>query len=459
MAYAAKDVLSAYRGGGGGYNPYSMYGRDGGRSIPITPTQPTMPTVPTEDQWDMPWDPATGGPSWWPKNVQNIADVWRSSGDPAAGNVKQNWYRSPDWPMGGDVEGAIYSPYWGWQDMADVKNLYRQAEGPVTWDQFQNWGLKKTGIGQDWQNYFEEYGGDGDGGDGGTTGGGDTSGDQNAQSYLDWLNTLSATPQTYGGDTTSGDDMLARFGYTGDIPINPMEQNYLDAIQQLYTQQPTALQTIQPANQFYQDVLGGAVGATGQPFRQSVYNATQAGAMQNYDTMRRQLATKFSERGGYFGGGHSIAQAKLANETSNSLNQILAGLNLEGFNQDVLARQGAASGLAGLGTTQQGISSQILSDIYGGGNLITQRDLLNRQQSQEAQGRAYDDWLRAQQENQAIFGNAANLLGYQAFQPIAQQPQQSQWGNVLAALLSAGGQIGAAALTKKTPSGSAGYYS
>jgi hypothetical protein len=388
----------------------------------------------------MPWDPANSGYSWWPSNVEKISDVWKASGDPAAGNVKQNWYRSPDWPMGGGIEAAAYSPYWGWQDIAAVKDLYRKATEPVTFEQFKQWPLEQR-TGSNYDQWLEEQAG--------VAGAGGTEG---FEGYFD------GTPV---GEESQNlpENMLETFGYTGDIPINPMEQEYLNAIQQLYTQEPTALQTIQPANQFYQDVLGGAVGATGQPFRQSVYNATQAGAMQNYDTMRRQLATKFSERGGYFGGGHSIAQAKLANETSNSLNQILAGLNLEGFNQDVLARQGAASGLAGLGTTQQGISSQILQDIYGGGNLLTQRDLLNRQQSQEAQGRAYNDWLRAQQENQGVFGAAANLLGYQAFQPIAQQPQQSQWGNVLAALLSAGGQIGAAALTKKTPSGSAGYYS
>jgi hypothetical protein len=388
----------------------------------------------------MPWDPANSGYSWWPSNVEKISDVWKASGDPAAGNVKQNWYRSPDWPMGGGIEAAAYSPYWGWQDIAAVKDLYRKATEPVTFEQFKQWPLEQR-TGSNYDQWLEEQAG--------VAGAGGTEG---FEGYFD------GTPV---GEESQNlpENMLETFGYTGDIPINPMEQEYLNAIQQLYTQQPTGLQTIQPANQFYQDVLGGAVGATGEPFRQSVYGATKAGAMQNYDTMRRNLATKFSERGGYFGGGHSIAQAKLANETSTSLNQILAGLNLEGFNQDVLARQGAASGLAGLGTTQQGISSQILQDIYGGGNLITQRDLLNRQQSQEARGRAYDDWLRAQQENQAVFGNAANLLGYQAFQPIAQQPQQSQWGNVLAALLSAGGQIGAAALTKKTPSGSAGYYS
>jgi hypothetical protein len=386
----------------------------------------------------MPWDPANSGFDWWPSNVQNIADVWRSSGDPAAGNVKQNWYRSEDWPMGGGIEAAAYSPYFGWQDIAAVKDLYRKAEGPVTWDQFSQWPLEKR-VGSNYDQWLEEQAG---GGGGGliTT---DPSG--NDEAYQQWLKSLGGN--NGGGGENLPENMLETFGYTGDIPINPMEQTYLNAINQLYTQQPTALQTIQPANQFYQDVLGGAVSATGQPFRSAVYDATKAGAMQNYGDMRRNLATKFSERGGYFGGGHSIAQAKLANETSNSLNQILSGLNLEGFNQDVAARQTAASGLAGLGTTQQGISSQILSDIYGGGNLLTQRDLLNRQQSQEAQGRAYNDWLRAQQENQAVFGNAASLLGYQAYQPIAQQQQQSQWGSVLAALLGAGGYMGGAAIT------------
>lgn len=447
MAYAAKNVLSGYRpysayGGGGsaGYNPYSMYGRDKGKIV--NPVEPpiTPPNIMT-DPWDMPWDPSTSGYSWWPSNAEKISDVWKASGDPAAGNVKQAWYRSPDWPMGGGLEAAAYSPYFGWQDIAAVKDLYRKAEGPVTWEQFQQWPLEKR-TGSNYDQWLEQTAG-GTGGDGADGGDG-----TNDEAYNQWLSTLNPSGQP-NQDTSTTADMLAKFGYTGDIPINPMEQTYLNAIQQLYMNQPTGLQTIQPANQFYNDVLGGAVGATGEPFRQNVYQATQAGAMQNYDTARRNLATKFSERGGYFGGGHSIAQAKLANETSNSLNQILAGLNLEGFNQDVAARQGAASGLAGLGTTQQGISSQILSDIYGGGNLITQRDLLNRQQSQEARGRAYDDWLRANQENQNVFGNAASLLGYQAYQPIAQQGQQGQWGSVLASLLSAGGAVGAAAASSK----------
>jgi len=424
MAYAASKILSGYRGGAGGYNPYSMYGR----SVPITPTQPTVPTqtpAPTGYEWDMPWDPATSGYSWWPKNVENIADVWRSSGDPAAGNVKQNWYRSPDWPQGGGIEGAVYSPYWGWQDMADVKNQYRKATGPVTWEQFQQWPLEQR-TGSNYDQWLEEQAG---------TGG--NVGEEGFGGYFDGTPT-GEEPQNLP------ENMLETFGYTGDIPINPMEDLYLNAIKQLYTQQPTGLQTIQPANQFYQDVLGGSVAPTGQPFRSAVYNATKAGAMQNYDTMRRNLATRFSERGGYFGGGHSIAQAKLAGETSNALNQVLAGLNLEGFNQDVAARQAAAGGLAGLGTTQQGISSQILQDILGGGNLITGRDILNRQQLQEAQGRAYDDWLRAREESMYPFSAASQLLGYQAFQPMAQQRQPSQWGQVMAALLGAGGQIGAA---------------
>jgi hypothetical protein len=423
-----------------------MYGRGGVSSQILNPTKQVTPqpqVTPSQYEWDMPWNPGEGL-SWWPSNVQNIADVWRAADDPAAGNVKQNWYRSEDWPMGGGIEAAAYNPYYGWQDIAAVKDLYRKATEPVTWDQFKNWGLTPN-LGGNYDQYFEQQAGD-DGhsvpidGDGGDGEGGE-----------------------YGQEPQNlPENMLESFGYTGDIPINPMEQTYLNAINQLYTQNPTGLQTIQPANQFYQDVLGGAVGATGEPFRQNVYQATQAGAMQNYDTARRNLATKFSERGGYFGGGHSIAQAKLANETSNSLNQILAGLNLEGFNQDVLARQGAASGLAGLGTTQQGISSQILQDIYGGGNLLTQRDLLNRAESQQAQGLAYQDWLRARNENLGVFGAAANLLGYEAFQPIAQQGQQSQWGAVLGALLSAAGRVGAAAITKTpapAPGGSAGSYS
>jgi len=448
MAYAAKNVLSGYRpysayGGGGsaGYNPYSMYGRGGGGVIGgdkgkiVGKVPPTKPQIVT-DPWDAmaTWDPATSGYSWWPSNAEKISDVWKASGDPAAGNVKQNWWRSPDWPMGGGLEAAAYNPYYGWQDIAAVKDLYRKAEGPVTWDQFSQWPLEKR-VGSNYDQWLQEQAG-GTGGTEGTEGFGGYFGDE-------------GTGTGGQGDQNLPENMLETFGYTGDIPINPMEQTYLDAIQQLYMRQPTGLQTIQPANQFYNDVLGGAVGATGEPFRQNVYQATQAGAMQNYDTARRNLATKFSERGGYFGGGHSIAQAKLAGETSNSLNQILAGLNLEGFNQDVLARQGAASGLAGLGTTQQGISSQILQDIYGGGNLLTQRDLLNRQQSQEAQGRAYNDWLRAQQENQGVFGSAANLLGYQAYQPMAQQPQQSQWGAVLAALINAGGQAAMASASSK----------
>jgi hypothetical protein len=225
-----------------------------------------------------------------------------------------------------------------------------------------------------------------------------------------------------------------------------MEQTYLDAIKQLYTQQPTGLQTIQPAQQFYNDVLGGSVGVTGQPFQNAVYNSTAAGALQNYDLMRKNLAENFSQRGGYFGGANSLAQAQLANQTSNSLNQLLSGLNLTGFQNDVAARQAAASGLAGLGTTQQGISSQILNDIYGGGQLITQRDLLNRQQSQEAQGRAYQDYLNQQAQSQLPFQYAMQLLGYNATQPFALQNQQSPWGSILGSLLQAGGTAAAGAL-------------
>ena len=482
---AASQVLagyqpySAYRKPGSTYNPNSLYGRANPQpmgissqilnpasiSQPITTTtaapQVTTPTTTLQPQITPITQPVLNPtttqnqswtqPSWWPSNTQLISDTWKSSGDPASGNVAQDWYRSPDWPGGGDIEAAVYNPYWGWQDMADVKALYRKAQGPVTQQQFEAWPLTQNTAGN-WDQYFEKTAGGG--GDGG--GGGGTTGDPEA--YQAWLNSLSTTGQTQNQDTATTADMLARFGYTGEIPINPMEQTYLNAINQLYTQEPTALQTMQPANQFYQDVLGGAVGNTGQQYLQNVYGATAAGALQNYGNMQRQLAEKFSQRGGYFGGTHSMAQAQLANQTNTSLNELLANLNQTNFTQDVAARQAAASGLQGLGTAQQGVSSQILSDLAAGGNLVTQRDITNRAELQQAQGLAYQDWLRAQQEGQQPFNYAMQLLGYQPYQNFAAQPQASPWGQILGSLITAGGQVGAAA-AKKTPSGSAGWYS
>jgi len=111
-------------------------------------TQPMQtPVSPTGDQ-PIPVDnPANNPPpnnydwsrpDWMPGNTYNW---WLRNPDPGFGTPEQPWYRHPSW---GD--DAVYNPYYGYQNVRDIANLY--ASGQDFWD----WGLPQQ-TGQDWEAY------------------------------------------------------------------------------------------------------------------------------------------------------------------------------------------------------------------------------------------------------------------------------------------------------------------
>ena len=159
--------------------------------------------------------------------------------------------------------------------------------------------------------------------------------------------------------------------------------------------------------------------------------------MQNLADLQKQMGESFAHRGGYFGGQHALAQAKLAERTASPLNQLLGQLNLQGFQGDVANKMAAAGGLGGLAGTQRGIESSLLGDIMGGGQMLTQRELQNRELYQGASDRAYQDWTRARQERMAPMNLISGLLGTQTTQPVVQMPGQSS-GGLLGNLLGTG---------------------
>jgi hypothetical protein len=386
----------------------------------------------TKEKWDLEkWK----RPSWWTsfRNYRNLAgsQEWEGRGvDPSW--VKQGWWRSPDWP-----DYIIWHPYWGWQNFNKVAELYKKAGGPVSWQDFISWPLSQNVVGL-WDQYFDnlQYTNPESGNGDGSGRNGDGSGQTLV--YGPYEPPPGVDIQLFKpGEATS---MLDIFGYTGPIPINPYEQSALDYIGQMYLdQQP--LQTLAPAESFYNFALAGGLSPTGAMFRNAVYNAIANQAFRDLRRAQKMLASRFSNLGGYFGGRHALAQALLADEVLSNLQKTLADINLAGWNQNVASMFQGAGGLTGLATTKQGLQNQILQNLLTGGSLLTQREALNRAEYQNALQRAYEDWLRARQEEMVPFQMALALMGMNPIENIAQPPQPSAWSYLLGGLGSGLGNL------------------
>lgn len=247
-------------------------------------------------------------------------------------------------------------------------------------------------------------------------------------------------PPAAGGAPADQGSNLGMWGYTGPVGINNMEQQALDFINEIYgTQGP--LSTMMPAQDHYNRVLSGEFGPEGQAYLQAVLDPMRASAMENYDDMAKNMATRFSNVGGYFGGKHAVSQAKLSDLSARSMAEQEANLRYQRFSDDLAGQFGAAQGLQGLGQAQSGISGDILSYLLAGGNMLTGREMTNRSEYQNALQRSYQDWLRARQEQLASFGWGQNLLGQQATMPVVTQ-SQSPWGALLGGLGTAAGAYG-----------------
>lgn len=374
-------------------------------------------------EWEEPWT----RPSWMPSGASqwqywNEVDV-----DPSW--VNQTWLRSPEW--GGHV---IYNPYFGWQDYPTVANLYKEAGGPVSWKDFQNWGLTPQ-MGQNWATYFPDR----TVGTGGSTSGNITGGEDLLPSIYYPSDKYDAISDIY----RPTDEYLQQFGWTGNVDINPYEQSALDFINQLYgTQAP--LETLAPAQQFYNELLGGQYGPESEKYLQDVYGATKTQAMDLLGEMQKDLAEQFSQQRGYFSGKHGIAQSNLARGFGQDLNTLLANMKQEAFQGNLANMLSGATGLESLGGTQMNIANSILGNLLTGGEMITSREMLNRSEWQNALQRAYEDWNRARQENLMPFSAGLSLLGFNPYQPVSEY-SSSPWGD----LMGAGSTLGAAALFGK----------
>lgn len=384
-------------------------------------------------QWDMPFTQ----PDWWGDYAPGWYQKWGGPGGELE-NLMQSWWRSPN--IGG---GIVWHPQWGWQDRASVKNFYQSVPEQVTWQQFTdpNYWSQYGGyspvqqLGSSWQQYYPNATVDQPGA-GGT-------GMFNQPASAGEPTPLATYTSNYGGGGTGMNDQLPLFGYTGPIGVNPYEQMGLNFIQEMYGGR-APFQTMAPAQQYLTELTQGAYAPTGQKFQEEVYGATKTKAMDLLGEMQKGLAEKFTHRGGFFGGTHAMAQSDLARGVGQDLNEILANLNLSGYQSDIANRTAAASGLTTLGGTQQGVANQILQNIMGGGEMLTSREMVNRSEYQNALERAYNDWIRARQEELMPFQLASSLLGQQAITPIASQNQPFSWGNLLGGLAQGAGTFGGA---------------
>jgi hypothetical protein len=246
---------------------------------------------------------------------------------------------------------------------------------------------------------------------------------------------VTLTDQTVA-QPVSDADFLARFGYTGNIPLNQSEQNLIGFANDIYNNQ-LPLATLSPAISYYQNTLNTPYSAS--PYQNAVYEATKAGALQNLTESQDQLARRFSNMGA--GGANQLINQGgiLTQKYLNDINQLLASLNLQGYNQYQTQQQGAAQGLASAAPTQMNLMSQVLSSLGTAGNVQTQNALTNQQLYQAAMDRAYQDYLNAQNQSMFPYQAMLSLLGDQTVQPYYQQ-------GILGELLGAGSQLGSAAI-------------
>lgn len=245
---------------------------------------------------------------------------------------------------------------------------------------------------------------------------------------------------------TNPNDNLAMWGYTGEIPINNLEQQAIDFVNQMYGS-GGALETLGPAQDYYEAVLRGDFGPESQAYIAALLDPMRSRMTQDYEQSAKTLATRFGDVGGFFGGRHGIAQGRLAADSDRNMADMEAQLRYKGFVDDLANRSGAAGGLVGLGQAQSGMSGDMLNYLLTTGGMITGRDALNRAEYQNATQRSYQDWLRARNELLMPFGMAQGLTGTNAFENIVTQ-QQSPWGYLLGGLGQAIGYGGGQGLGK-----------
>jgi hypothetical protein len=230
---------------------------------------------------------------------------------------------------------------------------------------------------------------------------------------------------------------LAKWGYQGPLGLNDYEQEGLNYIADIFANK-SAMGELDPASEFYKSLVGGDYGAESESYLQGVLDPMRASAMQTYDEMSKALAGRFSNVGAYYGGKSGVAQGRLASDTQRNMSEQEGRLRYQRYTDDLNSRLSGASGLQGISGQRAGLENNYLSQLLGGGNLITGREQYNTQEYQGAIEKAYQDWVRARQEQLMPFQIGQNLLGTSGVENIVTQDP-----GILATILGAAGNVGA----------------
>ena len=360
-------------------------------------------------------------PNWMPQGTYNW---WGRNPDPGFGNPEQPWYRHPSW---GDE--AVYNPYYGYQNVRDIADLYGSGKD------FWQWGLPQQ-TGQDWSQYgFTRPSGNQQAGTQGLIDfdllwPGYTQEDVN-QEVMGMMNpnypALPFYPQEQLG-AGQGFQYPEQWGLSSDVLSNFA---YGDP-----TQVPWQWGA---ASQFGQDMM-----QSGMPVDITGYAEAQLPYLQD---LFKQQADQAIESAGLQGLRQSsplgYQLGDLARQMTTQYGADIAGKQLsadEAARQRQLAAsslmQGLGTGVAGLGESARNRAMQAATSLPGLGQMYLQAPqdwaqqmwgMGTQQQSlmQQALDRAYQDFMRMAPEYSPWLQQA---MGYVGLQPQLAQQQYGQSG-------------------------------
>ncbi len=335
------------------------------------------------------WAGTSDWTSQYGKGLYNILNErWMKGGvpsEPAASNIKQNWWFSPEW-----TGENVYRPDVGWQPYSDIASRYRSATEPVTWEQFQGWGLTPN---QTFPGWYE--GGDGTGAGGGdaTIGGGGSTEDWTSffnqmmnpdyQSYFSNYGTEYDPNSMYTPwQTQMAGDVFGEYaqGLTAEAPEEwdwasgigqQMAESGLPTSQSdWYTQAKGVAQTdIRDAIQ----QAAEAAGLSGMRWSTPLGRSAQDIAGRRMETFglestSRELAAQEAARGRQMQAIPLLQQlgaGRTGLEENAMTRALTAAGQLGGIGQNQFANQlGLAGQAQGLGTTMQGLDQNTINQIY-----------------------------------------------------------------------------------------------
>ncbi len=287
------------------------------------------------------WAGTSDWTSQYGKGIYNILnDRWMKGGvpsEPAASNIKQNWWFSPEW-----TGENVYRPDVGWQPYADIAEKYRSATGPVTWEQFQGWGLTPNQTFPGWA----ESGGGGGGGDATIGGGGDTA---------DWTN--------FFNQLMNPDYQSYFSGYGTEYDPNSMYTPWqTQQASDVFSQFAGGVQATSPQEWDWASATGQQMAETGLPTSQSDWYTQAKGVAQ---TDIRDAIQQAAEAAGLSGMRWSTPLGRSA--------QDIAGRRMETFGLESTSRELAAQE-AGRGRQTQAIP--LLQQLGAGRTGLEENDMM-----------------------------------------------------------------------------------